>query len=280
MQIAFLRFFVFVLLHFLLWSPLHAKSVSRPFSEQVFECVYRIVGADDDIATGFFVDCTDSLGNAASLLVTARHVLENIDGDTVQVYLRRQTADSSYEVFSYPVPIRTDGQDLFTRHPDSTVDLAALEVPLPSGFAVRVASRMLLADRAAFAKYQIVPGTQVHYLGYPRGYSSGAGDFPILRSGTVASYPVDLNGLYLIDGVVYEGNSGGLVYVDPPLGFNRQNRLEKQAAIVIGVLTTSIAQRSGDADGEGVERAREFLNLGGVISSVRVLELLDAMGCR
>lgn len=256
-------------------SSVWAKSLPRPFAEQVFECVYRVVGADGDIATGFFVTCADSAGSSHSVLVTARHVFEQIDGDTVNVYLRKQNDKGSYEVWSYPVHFRANGHDLFTRHPDSTVDLAAIEVPLPAGFTVRVASKALLADAVTFDDYSIVPGTELFFLGYPKGYSSGEGDFPILRSGTVASYPIDLEGMYLIDGAVYEGNSGGLVYVDPPLGFNPKNRLEKQAPIVIGVVTTSIAEHRADSTA-----VREFLNIGGVISSVRVRELLDAMGCR
>lgn len=260
----------------LFWASIsHAKSFTIPFSEQVFECVYRLVGSDGDVATGFFVDCPDPNSKARSVLISNRHVFDNIEGDTVNVYLRKLGADSTFEVFSYPVPIRKDGRDLFTVHPDSAVDLAAIAVPVPSGFTVRVASKALLADVGAFADMEVEPGSQVSYLGYPRGYSSGTGDFPILRSGTVASYPVDLKGMYLIDGVVYEGNSGGLVYIDPPLGFNSKSRLEKQAARVIGVLTTSIAQHRDDAAGQ-----REFLNLGGVISTVRALELLEAMGCQ
>lgn len=260
-------------------SGVWAKSLSRPFAEQVFECVYRVVGADGDIATGFFVSCADSSGDASSLLVTARHVFDNVDGDTINVYLRKQNERNVYEVFAYPVPIRSGDTSLYISHPDSTVDLAVVAVPLPPGFTVRVANKALLADLSAFNRYEIAPGGPVHYLGYPRGYSSGEGDFPILRTGAAASYPIDPKRLFLIDGVVYEGNSGGLVYVDPPLGFNRQNRLEKPAAMIVGVLTTSIARRTDDSSSAEGD-TREYLNLGGVTSSVRLLELLEIVGCR
>ncbi|MBD3402447.1 hypothetical protein GF420_06105 [candidate division GN15 bacterium] len=255
-----------------------AKTRSTPFSEQVFEAVYRIVGDDGDVGTCFFVSCPSNTAGS-SLLITARHVLDNIDSDTARVYLRKPTdTTDSYEIYSLPIAIRDGGEALYESHADTTIDLAAIRVALPADFEVRVVSRMLLARAVDFVDLDITPGASVSYLGYPRGYSSGEGDFALIRTGHIASHPVDLERMFLVDGTVYEGNSGGLVYFAPRLDFNNQGRLIKESPRVIGVMTTSIA-RSVRAEDTISVTEREYLNLGGVISSVRLLELLDQLGC-
>jgi hypothetical protein len=54
-------------------------------------------------------------------------------------------------------------------------------------------------------------------LGYPLGLESGAGGFPILRSGRIASYPIWPSSnlkTFLLDMTTYGGNSGGPVFFD------------------------------------------------------------------
>ena len=47
------------------------------------------------------------------VLVTAAHVLNEIDGDIATLVLRRKSADGTYSPFDSPIKIRQDGKPLY-----------------------------------------------------------------------------------------------------------------------------------------------------------------------
>jgi hypothetical protein len=49
-------------------------------------------------------------------LITAAHVLEGIAGDSASVQLRRKNDKGAHDAFWYQIPIRKNGQPLYTRH--------------------------------------------------------------------------------------------------------------------------------------------------------------------
>ena len=72
----------------------------------------------------------------------------------------------------------------------------------------------MLANDDLLAKYNIHPGDVLDCLGYPFGFESPVGSFPILRSGKIASYPLlPTKGTqsFLLDFRVFPGNSGSPV---------------------------------------------------------------------
>jgi S1-C subfamily serine protease len=72
-----------------------------------------------------------------------------------------------------------------------------------------------LASDKLLSQYQIHPGDELNVLGYPLGFK-GPGGFPVLRSGKIASYPLvptKDNPFFLLDFRVFQGNSGGPVYL-------------------------------------------------------------------
>jgi hypothetical protein len=93
--------------------------------------------------------------------------------------------------------------------------VAALYASLPDEFKPSsfIPTGLLIGDKDLSA-LEIHPGDELNVLGYPLGYGN-VGDFPVLRSGKIASYPLVPTGenpFFLLDFRVFQGNSGGPVY--------------------------------------------------------------------
>ena len=182
---------------------------SRPGEEAKSRC-----GTGFVMLRQFKQDSTE----ARWVLVTAKHVFEDIRGDTATVKLRMRNADGSIVVVPQSLPIRDNGKPLYTEHP--TEDVAAIDItiaetmiifPLASGLPTAnwIASDQFLEDIA------IHPGDELLTLGYPMCLAANDAAYSILRSGKLASYPIlplRKAGKILYDFRVYPGNSGGPVY--------------------------------------------------------------------
>jgi len=152
---------------------------------------------------------------ALYVLVTAAHVLSEMQGDTATLYLRRKLDEktNSWAAVPIPLPIRTSGQPLWKKHPE--LDVAVMYVTIPSDTPIALLPTSVLADDKMLADYDVKPGDELRCLGYPLGSASNDAGFPILRSGRIASYPLlptDKTKTFLLDFRVFKGNSGGPVY--------------------------------------------------------------------
>jgi hypothetical protein len=150
---------------------------------------------------------------AAYVLVTAAHVLRDIDGEEAVLFLRKKTGDV-YERLRYPIRIRSGSKPLWVQHP--TGDVAAMYVALPKDADVQLLSTTMLASDEDFLNYEIHPGDSLSCLGFPYGAEANDIGFPVLRSGQIASYPIVPTKQYptfLYDFRVFGGNSGGPVYM-------------------------------------------------------------------
>ena len=111
-----------------------------------------------------------------------------------------------------PLPLRIAGKQMWVKNP--TADVAAIYIGLPTEI-TPIVSTLLLADDDFLTANEVHPGEDLNVLGYPLGYG-GPGGFPVLRSGKIASYPlvpVKNNPFFLLDFRVFQGNSGGPVYM-------------------------------------------------------------------
>lgn len=150
------------------------------------------------------------------VLVTAAHVFSDIKGDHAILFLRKKIQEG-VERLPHKIPIRKDGQPLWTKHPDA--DVAVMYVTLPQGIDILLASTNLLATNDILKRFELNPGKDVCALGYPFGKESNDSGFPILRSGKIASYPlvpVEDTKSFFIDLKIFSGNSGGPVYYHDP----------------------------------------------------------------
>jgi hypothetical protein len=159
------------------------------------------------------------------VLITARHVLDDIVGDSATVGIRKRNSAGIVEKASMPLPIRRNGVALYTVHPSE--DVAAIDVALPNDSIIvqmggSITNILWLANDAFLKQIEIHPGDELFCLGYPLGLQSSDAGYPVLRSGKIASYPIvplKESKKILFDFLVFPGNSGGPVY------FSYSNRM-------------------------------------------------------
>jgi trypsin len=150
------------------------------------------------------------------VLVTAAHVLEGMTGDIALITVRVRDASGTWTPKWAKLDIRRNGKPLWTGVPNSDVAVMYVSVPKIATFDNMVPTT-LLADDEGLTKANAGPGIELKVLGYPLGLMN-VGDFPILRTGMIASYPLlptTSTKTFLLDFKVFKGNSGGPVYYSP-----------------------------------------------------------------
>jgi S1-C subfamily serine protease len=176
------------------------------------------------MGTGFIIGKPDvnKTANAFYTLVTADHVLSNIQGETAFLVLRQYSKINEWSRIEVPIRIRNGVKPLWKKHPD--VDVAAIFVRLPKDTVRTLLTTAELITDKQLTEYEISPGMELICLGYPFGAEANSMGFPILRSGRIASYPLTptkTTKTFLFDFTVFRGNSGGPVYFmekDPSYG--------------------------------------------------------------
>jgi S1-C subfamily serine protease len=204
------------------------------------------------------------------VLVTAAHVLDDIDGDVATLLLRKPNDDATYTAFPYDLPIRIGGRALYTKHP--TADVAVMYADLPDEVPMTGLGPAALATDQSLQDIEVHPGDEAFVLGFPLGIGA-PGAFPILRTGRIASYPLTPMKTVkqmMFDVFIYGGNSGGPVY------YSYSNRTFKGAmhfGMGQGILGLVIQQ----ANSPNPEFAKSPLNLDVVVPAVFIHETLERL---
>lgn len=230
---------------------LGATAPALEINTTLMHCTYQIFGPSDEpneLTTGtvFVMGAPDANrpGTGRSVLVTAGHVLEEIVGQEATIYLREKMADGRYVRRTHTLRIRQGQTPRWVRHPE--VDVALMNVDLPDFVSkqaeeIPFLSTNMLADDELMAELEIHPGDELLSLGYPLGIGANEAGFPILRRGTIASYPLipaSETKSFLFDFEVFPGNSGGPVYfVDRDRAYGGAIHLGQTVYFVAGVIT-------------------------------------------
>lgn len=172
------------------------------------------------------------------VLVTAAHVLSEMQGDTATVVMRRLRDDGTWERHESRLPIRRNGAPLWTQHPNA--DVAVMYVmPDVVPFTGAATTDMLASDEL-IESFSIAPGSELKCLGYPLGQESNPAGFAILRAGVVASYPLvptSLTKTFLMDFRVFKGNSGGPVYFSAPVVMGGGSTMGRGPQLIMGLVS-------------------------------------------
>ena len=202
------------------------------------------------------------------VLVTAAHVLEDIDGDKATLLLRRRIDDGSYVQLPHEFAIRDHGRPLYVRHP--TADVAAMYADLPDEVPITSLSPDALVTDKVLEDLGVHPGDEAFVLGFPLGVAT-TGGFPLLRVGHIMSYPLTpmkTVGRFDFDVFINPGNSGGPVY------YSFVNRLYN-GGIHLGVAQGILGLVVQEA------RSREFadkpLNYATVVPAQFIQETIDLL---
>jgi hypothetical protein len=153
------------------------------------------------------------------ILITAAHVLDEIEGDQAIISLHNRRLDGAYDNLNHHFYIRNSGKPLYSRHPSA--DVAAMYIDIPPNLPISVLTTDFLVDDKRIEKLELHPEDGVFCLGFPLAIS-GPGGFPLPRAGRLGSYPLTpMKSVkeWVIDMLIFPGNSGGPVY------FYFENRL-------------------------------------------------------
>ncbi|MEI9889889.1 MAG: trypsin-like peptidase domain-containing protein [Caulobacteraceae bacterium] len=199
------------------------------FTTAIIQATVAVAGAPGGATTagtGILVSDPTPDGTPRVVLVTARHVIQNIVQNSggqagaaqVQLGLHLKNPDGSWRKEWRAEPVQDGERLLWARHP--VYDVAVLPVAVPPEVAAAAIPVSWFADADTFARQDVEPGDALEVLGYPAGFASDARGFGILRVGHLASYPLtpESEGTFLVDFPVASGNSGGPVFTSRRTG--------------------------------------------------------------
>lgn len=225
----------------LLWFLMMCNQLSAEPTKPEFDintklmlCTVKIICKETgSVGTGFLINrpCRGEDIRKASwqglwVLVTARHVFDQIPSDAAILNLRKLEANGEWTIIPVTVRVKNNHVPLYTVNPDPSVDIAVMYLhdKISQDDACKLQNMgaieyQLLADDEGYKNLKLHPGSTVYCLGYPFGLSSQNGDFPLLRGGTIASYPLlplHKQKWFYFDFEIFGGNSGGPVYYYEP----------------------------------------------------------------
>ncbi len=211
------------------------------------------------------------------VMVTAAHVLKQMNGDQAMMFLRKKEGET-YKKGPYALKIREGNTALWTTHPSA--DVAVMYVSLPQEADIPIVSTDLLATDETLQKFEIHPGDRLSCLGYPLGAEANEAGFAILRSGYVASYPLVPTKIvksFLFDFNVFEGNSGGPVYlIDSNRAYGGSINIGTVQFLVGLVSEQKVAEEEIKSLTE-MRKQRHQLGLGVVIHAALIHEALKLL---
>lgn len=245
------------------------------------------IGGEGSCGTGFIMlRKNKNLGGKSTdldiVFITAAHVLDSIKGNKAIIYLRKEE-NNIYTTIPCPIIIRKGNKNFYKKHP--SMDIAVMFVTLLPGFDYKdILNETWLANDTDLVNYKIRTGETLNCLGFPMCIYDTIGNFPILRSGKIASYPLIPTNIYKtfsFDFEVYAGNSGGPVYFFKD-GIN-PNQIKKNefkiggrsSQLILGLITQQKYVDTRANNGALVERT--YLKLGVVIQAPYILETIKML---
>ena len=196
------------------------RSTEPDFATRMIEATYKIFNKAST-ATGFFITPPQAVGERPNprqvILVTADHVFNKSTGEQVLIVLREKQADGSYKRKDWPLNIRTGEVALWTKHPD--LDIAVMKVELPENTEVKPLPFEALVSGEVLEKVNFHAASALYVLGFPTRFEVNSAGFPVVRHGSVASFPltpVSIHKTFVADFTTFAGDSGGPVFIPDP----------------------------------------------------------------
>lgn len=200
-------------------------------SEMAVKASVRIMIGDES-GTGFFVRYPVPDGGSEVFLVTAAHTLVDGEQSMAEVVVRDQGQRKTQKFLIKD----ENGNKLWTQHPSQ--DIAAIPFNYKPATDIYVFDWDQLGDPEHFQTKQSCVGEIVSIPSFPAKLESSNQGFPVLRQGTIASYPlfpVKEQPSFLLDFSAFGGDSGAPV-------IDRGDDLQDRQFHLIGLVTSQIRQ--------------------------------------
>jgi len=247
----------------LLLAVMPALLFADDAAEQLVLATYKLAN-ESSTATCLVVSREGEKG--ARYIVTANHVLAQMRGDSCNLISRTAQKNETYKRDKIQVTIRRDGEDLWEKHPD--YDLAVLR--LPDSVEVNTLPFDSLASEAELKEMHT--GDTVHLAVFPEKTEANGAGFPILRMGTIASYPImpiKQHSRFLVDTTTWGGDSGGPVV-------HKSLRSRNGGPLVLGIVLAQKNITDTERESRFVERKTNYpLGISEVLHAVFARDLIE-----
>ncbi len=201
--------------------------------EELLQATFRIADREHS-GTCFLISTKeiDATNPRRVILATAAHVMEQMAGNSCELFLREENEGHVYSRWPMTITVRNEGKPLWTRHPD--VDIATIFIDLPEKAATKPISIEQIANEAHVVEKTVRVGRDTWIPCYPAKLEANEAGWPVLRKGSIASHPltpVKSTKTMLIDYRAFGGDSGApvamlvndrLLVVGIVLGMHRQ----------------------------------------------------------
>lgn len=245
------------------------------FEEQVFFSTVRITiqsnqGSGTSIGTGFLfrASLNDTKNRSVTLLISNKHVFVD---PTQKMILNFHRKNNAAPELGQTVTFEDNSfSGAYTEHPDSSIDLACINISSISRQELNVYYKTLNPEMLCeFNEEELLPGKDVWFIGYPENRFDTAHNLPILRRGYIASIPkVNFNNRQqlIIDAQVFPGSSGSPVFTT--LGANYK---------LLGIVTQTMVrnQQLQSVPANMALGIQEVIGLGIVLKATLIKELID-----
>ena len=168
--------------------------------------------------TGFLVCPPTTSDKSANdrevILVTAKHIFDQMNGSTCDLILRTKSSEIDYVRSSFTIKIRDEESRLWIQHPD--VDVGTIRIELPVDAALKAIPFERIADESHLVDRTVRVGQDTWIACFPAKLEANEAGWPVLRKGCIASHPlvpVRTNKTMLVDYNVFGGDSGAPVAV-------------------------------------------------------------------
>lgn len=204
------------------------------------------------------------------ILLTNKHIFTGRDSVLLRFNKKPEYIDDDSIGFIRQVLyLRQVGHNLWTAHPDSQVDLAGIPIQVDT-----LADVIIYPFSLFKPVWTVNEGDEILFLGFPLGLTGTRRNYPIVREGIVAlktDEGVEGKDVFLIDALVFRGNSGSPVFLKP-VPVVGEDTVRVGIAYFIGIITAYLeVPKKGSS---GVELT-ENSGLGMVVRAERVAELLE-----
>ncbi|MEO1993958.1 MAG: serine protease, partial [Planctomycetaceae bacterium] len=198
------------------------SAMAEDYATRMLRATCKIIHKDST-ATCFLVESSIAdPDKRVAVLVTANHVLNQMQSETAVLALRKRREDGGYARHEVTIAVRSGDKPLWIKHP--THDVAVLNVTLPNDVTSRPLPLACLASEESVRVAGIHIGQSMLAFSYPVRFEANAAGFPIARKLVLASHPlapVKTHPVFLADMHTFPGDSGGPVFLlDPRSGRN------------------------------------------------------------